>query len=169
MATALPDLAWLDWSFLVVLGLSVVVGLVRGLVFECLALAGWVVAWFSAQWLAPQWAHMLPVGERGSALNLAAAITLSFVGALIVWGLLAKLVRMLVRATPLSAIDRVLGGGFGTLRGVVLLLVVASVVALTPAAQSPAWKDSQGAKALMQALSALKPLLPPAVAAYVPA
>ncbi|MCK7494049.1 MAG: CvpA family protein [Comamonadaceae bacterium] len=49
---------------------SVVVGLVRGFVFEALALAGWVVAWFAAQWAAPQLAPHLPLGEPGSALQL---------------------------------------------------------------------------------------------------
>ena len=37
--------------------------------------------------------------------------------------------RLLVRATPLTLLDRVLGAGFGALRGLVLLLAVATVVA----------------------------------------
>ena len=57
-----------------------------------------------------------------------------------------------------------LGAAFGVLRGMVLLLAVSSVVALTPAAQSTTWRGSQGARWLGSTLQALKPLLPDAVA-----
>jgi membrane protein required for colicin V production len=165
----LQQLSWVDWALLAVLALSVVIGLVRGFVFECLSLAGWVVAWFAAQWGAPLLAPHLPVGAPGSALNLGAAFALAFIGALVVWGLLAKLIRMLIHATPLSVPDRLLGAGFGILRGLVLLLAVATVVGLTPAAQSKAWREARGARWLQQTLHAMKPLLPEAAARHLPA
>ena len=164
----LPELPWIDWLLLAVLAASVVIGFVRGLIYECLALAGWVVAWFVAQWAAPQLAPHLPVGAPGSALQLGAAFALSFLLALIVWGLMARLVRLLVHATPLSLLDRMLGSGFGVFRGVVLLMVVATVVTLTPAAQSPTWRGSHGAQLLGQALMSLKPLLPEPAARLLP-
>jgi len=153
-------LGWVDLSMLALLLASVVVGLVRGFVFELMSLAGWVVAWFAAQWAAPQLAPVLPVGAPGSALNLGAAFTLCFLGALVTWGLLSRLVRLLLHATPLSLVDRGLGAGFGLLRGGVLLLALATVMAVTPAAQSQAWRHSQGARWLGLSLKALKPLLP---------
>jgi membrane protein required for colicin V production len=165
----LQQLSWIDWALLAVLAVSIVIGLVRGFVFECLSLAGWVVAWFGAQWGAPLLAPHLPVGAPGSALNLGAAFALAFIGALVVWGLLAKLIRMLIHATPLSVPDRLLGAGFGILRGGVLLLAVATVVGLTPAAQSKVWREARGAQWLQQTLHALKPLLPEAAARHLPA
>ncbi len=164
MKDVLPALSWADWALLAVLAASVFLGLLRGFVFECLSLAGWVVAWFAAQWAAPQLAPKLPIGTAGSTLNLAAALSLCFIAALVVWGLTAKLIRMVIHATPLSVPDRMLGAAFGVLRGVVLLLAVSSVVALTPAAQSTTWRGSQGARWLGSTLQALKPLLPDAVA-----
>jgi len=164
----LQQLSWIDWALLAVLVISVVIGLVRGFVFECLSLAGWVVAWFGAQWAAPWLSLHLPVGAPGSALNLGAAFALAFIAALVLWGLLAKLIRMLIHATPLSVPDRLLGAGFGALRGVVLLLAVATVVGLTPASQSKAWRDARGARWLQQTLTALKPLLPDAAARHLP-
>ena len=63
-------IGWVDWAMLAVLVLSLVVGAVRGLVFEVLSLAGWIVACFAAQsgspWLAPH----LPIGTPGSPLNV---------------------------------------------------------------------------------------------------
>lgn len=164
----LAQLSWVDGALLAVLAASVIVGLVRGFVFECLSLAGWLVAWFAAQWGAPALALHLPVGVPGSPLNLGAAFAVAFIAALVAWGLLAKLIRLLIHATPLSIPDRLLGAVFGLLRGGVLLLAVATVVGLTPAAQSRAWRDAKGAPWLQQALSTLKPLLPAAAARHLP-
>ncbi len=158
---ALASIGWVDWALLAVLAVSVVVGLVRGFVFELLSIAGWVAAWFGAQWCAPLLAPWLPVGSPGGALNLGASFLACFVLALVLWGLAAHLVRLLIRATPLSLPDRLLGAAFGVLRAGVLGLALATVVGLTPAAQSQDWRQSRGAQWLTQALVALKPLLPP--------
>ena len=169
MTEWLSALGWVDATLLGVLLLSLLVGVVRGFVFECLSLAGWVVAWFAAQWVAPQLAPHLPVGGPGSGLNLGAAFILAFVAALVVWSLLARLIRMLIHATPLSLPDRLLGAGFGLLRGGVLLLAVASAVLLTPASQSQGWRVSHGARWLGLTLQLLKPLLPEPAARLLPA
>lgn len=157
---ALPALAWVDWTLLAVLGLSAAVGLWRGLLFELMSLLGWLVAYIAAQALAPQLAPHLPVGTPGSALNLGAAFAAAFLGALLLWGLAARLLRLVLHATPLTLVDRALGLVFGVLRGAVLLLALATVVAFTPAVRSPAWQQSVGAAWLGQALQFIKGLLP---------
>lgn len=165
----MSELGWVDITLLAVLLVSVIVGLWRGLVFELMSLMGWVVAYVLAQVYTPEVTGYLPIGERGSALNYAAAFAVSFIAVLIVWSLLARLVRLLIHATPLTVIDRALGAGFGLLRGLVLLLVVATIVALTSARQSAGWTASRGAAWLNVALQGLKPVLPPEVARHLPA
>jgi membrane protein required for colicin V production len=155
------QIGWVDAVLAGVLLLSVIVGVMRGVVFELLSLAGWVAAWFAAQWLAPQVAPHVPVGAQGSALNHGAAFALTFIAALIVWGLAARLVRLLIRATPLSPLDRMLGAMFGLVRGAVLLLAVATVIGFTPLVKSAAWQQSRGAAILNAVLQGLLPLLPP--------
>jgi membrane protein required for colicin V production len=161
-------LGLVDWALLAVLVLSVLVGLWRGLVFELLSLFGWVVAYVAGQWLAPWVGSHLPVGTPGSAINHAAAFALAFVGVLVAWGLLARLVRLLISVTPLSLVDRLLGAGFGLLRGGVLLLAAATVVLMTPVGRSPAWAESTGGAWLVAALQDLKPVLPDAIAQHLP-
>mgnify|MGYP003575761826 CR=1 FL=1 len=161
-------IAWVDWALLAVLALSIVVGVVRGFIYEVLSLLGWVAAYFAAQWFAPQLAPSLPIGTPGSAANHAAAFAIVFILALIVWGLAVRVLRMLVHATPLSGVDRLLGAVFGAARGMVLLLAVASVVMLTPLRQSPAWQQSRGAVWLAEGLAMVKPLLPAAVSQHIP-
>lgn len=168
MSADIAAIGWVDWALLAVLLLSVAIGGARGFVFELLSLVGWVVAWFAAQWFAPQAATWLPVGAPGSALNLGAAFALCFIVALIVWTLAARLIRLLLHATPLSLVDRLLGLLFGALRGLVLLLALAVVVGLTPLAKSPAWQQSRGAVSLIAVLHGLLPLLPPQLAQHLP-
>jgi len=166
---ALGAIGWVDWTLAAVLAVSVAVGLWRGLVFELMSLLGWVAAYVAAQLFAGQVGAWVPIGTPGSALHQGAAFAATFLLALLAWALLARLLRLIVHASPLTALDRTLGAGFGLLRGAVLLLALATVVALTPAARAPAWQDSHGAAWLGAALQGLKPVLPGAVARHLPA
>ena len=160
---------WVDIVLASVLALSVIVGLVRGFVFEVLSLLGWFAAYFAAHWLAPEASPHIPVGKPGSGMNHAAAFAAVFVAALIVWALGSRLIRLLIHATPLSLPDRLLGAVFGLLRGLVLLLAAATVISITPLVKSPAWQASQGAQWLHAALSGLRPVLPPQLLQHLPA
>jgi membrane protein required for colicin V production len=153
-----PELGWVDIALAVFLALSVIVGLLRGFVFELLSLAGWFAAYFVALWLTPSFQHDVHIGTPGSTLNYGVTFACVFLVALVVWSLAARLVRALVRATPLSAFDRLLGAGFGFARGLVVLLVVATVIGVSPWSQSIAWRRSQGVAWLNGVLHELRPL-----------
>lgn len=169
MSASPLGLGWVDWALLAVLAISVVVGLWRGLVFEVLSLVGWVAAFVAAQAFAPGLAPLMPVGAPGSALNHGVAFLIVFVLALAAWALASRLVRLLIHATPLQPVDRVLGGVFGLARGAVLLLAAATLVLLSPARASTAWQQSQGAAWLVTALQGMKPMLPDVLAQRLPA
>jgi membrane protein required for colicin V production len=158
----IPSLAWIDVLMLAVLALSVVIGLVRGLMFEVMSLVGWVVAYLVAQAysgvVASHLPFLSPTGQPGSAG--VAAFVFTFIVVLVAWSLLARFARLLVQVTPLSVIDRVLGGAFGALRGLLLLLVAATIVMATPAQASAAWRQSHGAQWLAALVRNIQPLLP---------
>jgi membrane protein required for colicin V production len=168
----LDGLNAVDAALLGALLLSVLLGALRGLVFELMSLAGWLVAYAGAYLFSPRLLPLLPAdalpgGAAASATVMPLlAFVLVFAGVLIAWNLLAQLVRLLVRATPLSGIDRLLGSLFGLLRGSLLLLALAALVALTPWAQAPAWQQSRVVPHLNASLLAIKPLLPPGVARW---
>ena len=153
-------MSWVDVAWLGLLGLSVAVGVMRGLLVEVLALLGWLAAWWVSRTLAPQVAPALPIGPPGSALNLGAAHALVFVLTLLAWGVLTWLLRQLVRASVLSGADRVLGAAFGAVRGVLIALVLAWLIGLTPLARQPAWQASHGVAWLQAVWMGLRPLLP---------
>ncbi|MEP7101444.1 MAG: CvpA family protein [Burkholderiales bacterium] len=152
------DLGWVDIGLAVFLLLSVLIGLARGFVFELLSLVGWFAAWFVGLWFTPMFVGYIHLGEPGSSLNYGATFACVFLVALVVWSLGARLVRALIRATPLSAFDRLLGAGFGFVRGLVVLLVVATVIGISPWGQSNAWQRSQGVAWLNTVLHELRPL-----------
>jgi membrane protein required for colicin V production len=154
------DLGWVDIGLLLFVALSVVVGLMRGVVFEILALAGWVVAYIAAQLLTPLVQPHTSIGQPGSALNHAVAFASVFLVSLVLWGLGARLVRVLIRATPLSSFDRLLGAGFGVLRGLLVLLVLALVLGFTPVAKWPSLQRSQGMAWLNAVVKEIMPWLP---------
>ena len=154
-------IGWIDIAMLAVIGLSALVGALRGLTFEILSLLGWVAAWFAGLWLGPMLAPHLPIGTPGSPLNAIAAFAAAFVVVLILCGLAARAVSALVGKTLLRPLDRLLGAAFGMLRGVFVLLVVAIVVSYTPAASSAAWRESHGAVWLNSILRELLPLVSP--------
>lgn len=152
------DLGWVDIGLAAFLLLSVLIGLARGFAFELLSLVGWFAAWFAGFWLTPMFVGYIHVGEPGSGLNYGVTFACVFLVALVLWSLGARLVRALIRATPLSAFDRLLGAGFGFVRGLVVLLVAATVIGISPWGQSIAWQRSQGVAWLNTVLHELRPM-----------
>jgi membrane protein required for colicin V production len=155
-----PALGWVDLAMLGVIAFSALVGLWRGFTFELLSLAGWFLAYFAARWLQPWAAAELPIGQPGSLLNHGAAFACVFVVVLVAWSFVARGIAALIKKTPLSPLDRLLGAGFGVLRAGLVLLVFATLIGYTPAVRSPAWRASAGGAILEAALQALLPLLP---------
>lgn len=165
----MESLGWIDWAFLAVVGVSIVVGVLRGLLFEVMSVLGWVVAYVAAHAFGPWASAWLPVGSPGSWLDAAAGFVAVFLAVLVVWSLLAWVIRRLIQASPLSPLDRLFGALFGLLRGLLVALVVATGVNLTPLAQSASWQASHGAAGMDVLLSELKPWLPPEVVRHLPA
>ncbi|MES2952673.1 MAG: CvpA family protein [Pseudomonadota bacterium] len=158
----------LDWLFLAVLLISMLVGVWRGLVYEILSVANWIAAFVLAQWFAPAAAHWLPITGGTEVVRFAAGFVLVFIAALFAGGMLAFLVRKLVAAVGLRPVDRVMGAAFGIVRGVVVLLVFAVVVGITPLHNGIWWTESTGAEIATVALQGLKPVLPEEFGKYLP-
>jgi membrane protein required for colicin V production len=163
-------LSWVDLALAGVLLISIGIGLWRGLIFEVMSLAGWVVAYFAASPLAPVVAEMLPTA-MASALSPAAlhvaALAIAFFVVLIIWSLASRLVKALIHATPLSVVDRLGGAGFGALRGVFIALLLVLVIGASPLAESATWQASRAAPVLGGVLRDMSPLLPEPIARFV--
>ncbi|QPF73792.1 CvpA family protein [Roseateles sp. DAIF2] len=162
-------MGWVDLVLLAVLGISVLLGLWRGLVYELMAIVGWIVAYLACPYVAPWIEPWLPAARLGPSTVHMLGLVLGFVAVLVVWGLTARLVRALIHATPLSVVDRLLGGGFGVLRGVLIALLAVVLVSMTPASQTETWRASQLAPVLHATLHGLAPMLPAELVKFIPA
>lgn len=161
-------MAALDWIFVVVLAASLLIGAWRGLVFELLSLAGWVVAFFAAQWFAADVGAWLPMGASNAGWHHVAGFAVVFVLALFACGLLASLAKKLIEAVGLRPADRALGALFGVLRGALLLLALGLVALWTPLHEAPLWRQSWGGPALQALLAELRPALPQELGRHLP-
>ena len=156
-----------DWVLLLGLLLSVLLGLWRGLVYEVLSMLGWIAAFVLAQAFADKVGAWLPIDGLSPPLRVAVGFVLVFVVVAFAAGMGAWLVQKLVASVGLRPVDRVLGGAFGLLRGVVILLAVALVMSMTQMQNAAWWTDSKVAQVSSATLVEVKPLLPEPVARYI--
>ncbi|VWX62555.1 Colicin V synthesis protein [Burkholderiales bacterium 8X] len=161
-------MAVLDWIVLALVAVSMMVGLWRGLVFEVISLAGWVAAFFCAQWFAEEVGRWLPFGDPAGTWRYPAGFVLVFLVVVFGVGLVAALARRLFAAVGLRPIDRVMGGLFGLARAAVALLVLAAAVHLLALKDGAWWRESRTALVLDAALQGIKPALPEKLASYLP-
>ncbi len=155
---------WVDVVWLAVLVLSVVLGLLRGVVQELMSVLGWLVAWLAAQaWSGPV-AHQIPGLPQDSSLQKALGFMMTFVVVLLCWRMLSWLLQKIVQATPLAPVDRLLGGVFGLVRGVLIVMVMVALVDYSPLARQAFWQASAGVAWAQRLIGSVQPLLVSAAA-----
>ena len=130
-------IAGLDIVIAVIVLLSALIGLVRGLIKEVLSLVSWVAAFVIAIYFTAEVAAYVPESWANESIRLVIAFVLLFVGTLIVTGISQWVISKLIESTGLSSTDRLLGFLFGGARG--LLIAVLAVMALREIASETTW------------------------------
>ena len=152
-----------------ILLLSLIAGAWRGLVHELMSLAGWVVAFVFAQWLADDVARWLPVWREAAVqVRYALSFVLVFVASMFAAAVVSWLLGKVVSTAGLRPVDRSLGGIFGLVRGTVILLVLAVGVHLVGMRSAAWWQASHVTPMLELLLAGIKPVLPQTLQAYMP-
>ncbi|MEY3038196.1 CvpA family protein [Marinobacterium sp. LSUCC0821] len=134
---------WTDWVILGIVGISALFSLKRGFVREALSLITWVSAFIIGRLFSSQLSIYLTDYIDTPSLRVLAAFGILFVLTLIAGSLVAMLVTALVSATGLSATDRILGMGFGVVRGGLLVVIIVMLLGMTPVTEDQWWQDSQ--------------------------
>lgn len=119
-----------DIAALLFVTLGAVTGFLRGFVQEILALSAWIFAIFAIRMLHTPLTYQLEVyiGEGTGASILAFALLLLVPYAVV--KLVAKWAGAQSRKSVLGPIDRVLGFGFGAMKGVIIIVLAFSVLML---------------------------------------
>ncbi len=135
-------LNWADLSIIAIIALSSLFSLKRGFVKEALSLVTWIAAFIIARTFNPNLQTLLVDVIDTEVFRAIAAFAILFIGTLIVGAVINNLIALLVKATGLSATDRLLGVVFGVARGLIVVLVIIAVLRVTPFAEDVWWKQS---------------------------
>lgn len=133
---------WIDYAILAAVALSAVIGLFRGFFREALGLATWVVAFWLAFRLAEFGGGLLAEWVSVRSVRLAIAFGTVFIVVLVVGAVINYLIGKLVERTGFTGTDRALGGVFGVLRGVAMLVLLVLLAGLTPVPRDAWWRES---------------------------
>ncbi|HZD31560.1 MAG TPA: CvpA family protein [Candidatus Angelobacter sp.] len=141
-------LSVLDWLLLFVVLLNVLGAIGQGFFYELFSFAGVIVGYLIAAWQYPRMAafYVHYVNSEWAA-QIAGFLTI-FVAVVVLGGVAGKTARSVVREVGLRFFDRLLGGLFGFLKGLVIATVV--VIALAAFSPSSPWvRDSRIAPFLL--------------------
>jgi len=144
--------------FLLLFG-SAAVGFVRGFVHEVISLFAWIVAVAMLKLFHTQlWTGLISAFGWGSPAAAVIAFALLFVPSFLLVKLIARSIGGRTRRhAVLGPFDRVLGGGFGALKGLLgatlffLLANLATDMVYGPEAERPAWMSHSRTYPLLNA------------------
>lgn len=152
----------LDVVFLVIVGVSALVAIARGVTKELLSIIGWVLAGVSVYYL-------LPVVDPIMKKYIASEVLSGLVSGMVIlimfcifWVLAADKISMQIRFSKLSALDRILGFIFGIFRGVVIVILLQIMISslIPEESQKGVFAESRYFKLAGDAAGPIKGLIP---------
>lgn len=149
-----------DMLALGMLALSGAVSFMRGMIAELMSLASWLAAFLFAKTFAAPFAETALGSVQPQALAVTGGFVLLFAAALIVLKLLRSLLTSAAESAGLGGINRLLGGIFGLIKGLLLVTLAVLVCAFTDLPQSDDWKNSLTAPYFEQLAATAVPYLP---------
>lgn len=129
-----------DWAVVLVIGVSALLGWLRGAIREVFALLALLGALLAARWLASDVALWLPESIPGAGLRTLVAGFAVWAASWIVLTLIGLWLRQITHGFGLGSADRFFGTVFGLTRGLAIVLIVVLVVSHTPLSRQPFWQ-----------------------------
>ena len=152
----------LDVVFLVIVGVSALVAIARGVTKELLSITGWILAAVSVYYL-------LPVVNPIMKKYIASEVLSSLVSGMVIlimfcifWVLAADKISTQIRFSKLSSLDRILGFIFGIFRGVIIVILLQIMISslIPEESQKGVFAESRYFKLAGDASGPIKSLIP---------
>jgi membrane protein required for colicin V production len=122
-----------DWAIILGLLLSVALSASQGFFYEVFSLAGVVVGYLVAAWEYESLAQWFMPYVKATWVAEVAAFFAVFLAVVLAAGILGRIARWLLKKAGLRWFDRLLGGAFGLVRGVLMVtVIVLAVASFTP-------------------------------------
>lgn len=131
-----------DYVVLTIIGLSIILSVMRGLLREVLAIMGWVAAFYVAKTYANEILPMMPVAIPTEPLRILAAFLVLFLATLLVASLLAIALSAIFKKIGLGWLNRLLGAAFGLARGVLIVCIIVFLAGLTNIPKDARWRNA---------------------------
>lgn len=152
-----------DYSVVMVVAASLLLGMWRGVVGEIIALVAWILAFLAARAWGAELAQAFSA-IADPALRIVAGWMAVFVIVLIAMALLRLIVQGLLKALGMTVTDRLLGVMFGVARGLIIVMAFVAVGGMTSLPKEKWWSEAYFAAPLETAVLASRPWLPADVA-----
>lgn len=134
---------WVDYVLLVVILLSMVTGVMRGLMKEAISLMIWILAfWLAFTYVQPLSDILKPYLHDTMMRGMLSFIAI-VLGTVIVGALFNMILSSILKRSGLSPLDRFLGMGFGFVRGVFIVALMILAVNMSGVLSETAREHSQ--------------------------
>ena len=131
-----------DYVVLFIVGFSIILSMMRGIIKEILGLVGWVVAFVVAKLYVLQLVLLLPDSIPTEALRFLAAFLILFLSTLLIFSLISIAINHIFKRAGISWVDRSLGAVFGFARGLIIVLIMVFIAGLTKIPQDNRWRNA---------------------------
>lgn len=156
-----------DYAVLTIVGLSIILSVMRGLVREVLAILGWIAAFYVATTYSSQLLPMMPTDIPTEPLRIMAAFLVLFLATLLVTSLLAIALSAILKKVGLGWLNRLLGVFFGVARGVLIVCIIVFLAGLTDAPKDARWRNAMFSAPIEAMVVTMLPWMPTSIAKHV--
>lgn len=156
-----------DYVVLVIVGLSIIVSMMRGLLAEVLSIMGWFVAFFVARTYSSQLAPMMPAELPTESLRVLASFVVLFLATFLVTSLLAIALTSIFKKVGLGWLNRLMGGFFGLARGLLIVCIIVFLAGLTNVPKDERWRNAMFSSPIEALVIQLLPLIPEGIAKHI--
>lgn len=156
-----------DYLALVIIGISIILSVMRGLLIEVLSIMGWVAAFFVAKTYASQVMPMMPADIPTESMRILAAFLVLFFATLLVASLLGIALSAIFKRIGLGWLNRLLGAAFGMARGLLIVCILVFLAGLTAAPKDERWRNAMFSAPIEALVISLLPWIPVSIAKHI--
>lgn len=156
-----------DYLALVIIGFSIILSVMRGLLIEVLSIMGWVAAFFVAKTYASQVMPMMPADIPTESMRILAAFLVLFFATLLVASLLGIALSAIFKRVGLGWLNRLFGAAFGLTRGLLIVCILVFLAGLTDAPKDERWRNAMFSAPIEALVISLLPWIPVSIAKHI--
>ena len=156
-----------DYIVLIIIGLSVILSVMRGMIREVLAIVGLVAAFYVGVTYTNQLLPMMPIDIPNDALRILAAFLVLFLATLLLATLLGIALSAIFKKAGLGWLNRFLGALFGVPRGLLIVCVIVFLAGLTDIPKDSRWRNAMFSAPIEALVLSLLPWVPESIAKHV--